>query len=78
MSAKVLSFPKGQVVGNGTRLKASRLLGAARRENLDECIVLGYDQDGKIYAASTEGAPDTLWLMEQAKKWILDGCPSDD
>ena len=78
MSAKVLSFPKGHVVGNGTKIKAAKVLSGARKADLDECVVLGYDQSGGIYASSTEGAPDTIWLIEQAKKWILDGCPADD
>jgi hypothetical protein len=73
MSAKLLSFPAGRVVGAGTKMSAAKVLSGARKVGLDECVVLGYGQDGEIYAASTEGPGDTLWLMEQAKAWLLRG-----
>ena len=77
MSAKVLSFPAGRLVGAGTKISAAKVLNGARKVGLDECVVLGYDLNGDIYAASTEGPGDTLWLMEQAKRWLLNG-GSDD
>ena len=78
MSAKVLSFPAGSLVGSGQKVSAARVLAGARKANLDECVVLGFDQNGDIFAASTEGPGDTMWLIEQSKRWLLDGCPSDD
>lgn len=77
MSAKLLSFPTGRMIGAGTKMSAAKVLSGARKVGLDECVVLGYDLNGDLYAVSTEGPGDTLWLMEQAKRWLLNG-GSDD
>lgn len=75
MSAKVLSFPAGHIVGAGVKMSASRVLAGARAANLSEVVVIGYHEDGTIYAASNEGPGDTLWTLETGKLWILEGCP---
>ncbi len=77
MSAKVLSFPTGRMIGAGSKLSAAKVLNGARKVGLDECVVLGYDLNGDLYAASTEGPGDTLWLMEAAKAWLLRGGQDD-
>lgn len=63
--------------GAGRKVASNRVLAAARSK-LNEVVVLGYTHDGGIYAASSSGPGDTLWLIEHAKKWLLDGCPADD
>ena len=36
--------------------------------NLTECLVIGWDNDGQLYlASSTTCGPDVLWLIEKAK-----------
>lgn len=75
MSAKVLSFPTGTLVGSGAKIAAHRVLAGARAAKLCDVVVLGYDEEGGLYASSTEGPGDTMWLIEQAKAWLLEGCP---
>lgn len=75
MTAKVISFPDGGVTGHGTKIAAHRVLAGARAAKLREVVVLGYDEDGGLYATSTDGPGDTVWLIKQAKAWIIEGCP---
>lgn len=75
MSAKVLSFPDGALVGAGVKVSASRVLAGARAAKLTDVVVLGYHEDGRLYAASTEGPGDALWTIESGKLWPLEGCP---
>ncbi len=49
--------------------------------HLREVVVLGLEKEtGHLYAAAsfpgTHSAQETVWLMEFAKKWLLDGCPA--
>ncbi len=40
---------------------------------LDSVVVIGYDKEGNEYvAASTSNLPDVLWLLERAKKMLLE------
>ena len=73
--AKVIRFPKPKLVTT-QKMSAAKVLNGAKGK-LDECVVLGFDKQGDLYAASTEGPGDTLWLIEQAKAWILNGCPGE-
>lgn len=42
---------------------------------LDEVVILGWDKEGQLYFASTKAdGPNVLWLMEVAKKELLDIC----
>lgn len=75
MSAKVLSFPAGHVVGAGVKASAARVLAGARAAKLTEVVVIGYHEDGSLYAASTEGPGDALWTLESGNLWLLEGCP---
>lgn len=67
MSAKVLWF-------NGeTKLPipCDRVLNGAVGK-LKECVLVGLDNDGKLYIASSEPyLPDILWLLERARKEVL-------
>lgn len=41
---------------------------------LKETLVIGYDNDGKLYIASSSSSnPKILWLLEMAKKRLLYG-----
>lgn len=76
MGAKVVKLKLVKGVGSGAKLAANRVLSGARGK-LNEVVVLGYTHDGDLYAASSNGPGDTMWLIEHAKKWLLDGCPED-
>lgn len=76
MSGKVVKLKLVNGVGKNFKIRANRVLAGARGK-LEECVVIGFQPDGRIYAASTEGAGDALWLIETAKKWLLEGCPEE-
>lgn len=52
---------------------AERVLNGALKADLDRVVVMGYDQDGNEYFASSmaDGA-DVVWLAERLKKKLLD------
>lgn len=51
---------------------SDRLLEAAIGK-VDDVLILGYDKDGELYFASSKADGGAcLWLMELAKKQLLD------
>ena len=67
----------GEVVlmGGVTRLDLppERVLEAAITVGLTDAIVIGWDKEGELYfASSIAGGADVLWLLEKAKKELLD------
>lgn len=57
-------------------ISPDKVLAEAAKEDLLECVVLGYDANGSIYVASSTGhAPDILWLMELVKFRLLSDEP---
>lgn len=56
-------------------IPASRVLGSAISAGVDPVLVIGYDDDGKLYvAASTRDVGKLLLMMEQAKQVIIGHC----
>jgi hypothetical protein len=58
-----------------TRLKipAEKILRGAA-DKLDDVVIIGWDKQGKLYFASSEpDGGDVLWLLETAKKALLEG-----
>lgn len=54
-------------------LPAQRVLEAALKEDLQSVVIIGYDSDGDEYfAASIADGGSVLWLMERAKKKLLE------
>lgn len=54
-------------------LPVAKVLAGAARDELSEVVVLGYTKDGEFYfSASEAGGPDVLWLLEYAKKRLLE------
>ncbi len=54
-------------------LPPERILQCALDAKLDSAVVIGYDADGDFYFASTHAdGGDVLWLMELAKKKLLE------
>lgn len=65
-------------LGNITRLDlpTDRVLEEAKGECADGVIVLGWDNDGGFYfASSIADGGAALWLMEHAKKRLLEVKP---
>lgn len=75
MADNVVRLRLVEGVGSGAVVPVNKVLAGARARKLTDVVVLGYDQDGDVYAASSHGAADTNWLIDQAKQWILSGCP---
>jgi hypothetical protein len=49
-----------------------RVLVAALAAGLTGVMVIGWDENGELYAASSiAGGPEALWLLEMAKKDLL-------
>lgn len=62
-------------LGNVTRLNipTDRVLEAAKGHCSDGVVVIGWDDDGTLYfASSIADGGDVLWLMEMCKKNLLE------
>lgn len=54
-------------------LPPRRVLEAALASNVTSVVVMGYDENGNEYfASSIADGGDVLWLMERCKKLLLD------
>lgn len=54
-------------------IPADRVLDAAKEDNLSVAMVIGYDPDGGlVLRTTTTKEKELVWLMELAKKLILD------
>lgn len=50
-----------------------RILRQATAADLEHVIVIGWTKDGEMYfAGSQAGGPETLWLIELAKRDLLE------
>jgi len=61
-------------LGGVTRLDVpiERICDAAKEE-LENCVIMGWDKDGELYfASSISDGGDVLWIMEKAKLLLLD------
>lgn len=69
MSAKVI--PLGNVTS--LDLPTDRVLDEAKGHCADGVVVLGFDDDGELYfASSIADGGSVVWLMEMAKKALLE------
>jgi hypothetical protein len=73
----------GKVIELGVVTSASispeKILQAALEADLTEAIVIGQRPDGTVYfAMSTAEAPDINWLLDCAKRLLMDGIIEDD
>ena len=54
-------------------IPTERVLRKAQDEGLGTVIVVGWDEGGELYfASSAADGGDTLWLLEMAKKKLLE------
>lgn len=52
---------------------SERLLQKAIDAKITDAVIIGYDQDGELWFASSKAdGGDVLWLMEKAKKALLE------
>ena len=53
-------------------LPVERVLGMASEANLETCVVIGFNEDGELYFASTTAdGGNVIWLLESAKLELL-------
>lgn len=52
------------------------------KEACEEVVIVGYEKGvGRLYVAASFGphsSERTVWIIEQAKNWLLAGCPEQD
>jgi hypothetical protein len=82
MSADIPTYPRSytrwprflKFTGQTTLdIPAERVLTEADKAKLTDVVIMGYTPDGEMYfASSLANGGDVLWLMEQAKKVLLD------
>lgn len=54
-------------------ISPERVIDAAKEAELQDVVVIGYDKDGDFYfAANQADGKDVLWLLEVAKKKLLE------
>lgn len=57
----------------GLDIPTDRVLQGAIKSNLQGCVVMGYNEDGDLYFASSYGdCGDVLWLIEKAKQSLME------
>ncbi len=79
MTAKrKVAYLKDANITRRNRMEANKVLRAATTAKLAKVTVIGFQDDGRIYMASNTDAPDTLWDISYASKWLLEGCPPED
>lgn len=53
-------------------IPAERVIRRANEANLSNVVVIGWDDDGDFYFASSYASgPEVLWLLEMAKKELM-------
>lgn len=62
-------------IGDGRRIAAAQVLKTAKRQRLDEVMVIGRDDKGELWARSSLNGGQSLWLLEKLKESILAGNP---
>ncbi len=68
MTADVVNFPGITKLD----LPVERILEGATKAELTGVVVLGYTQDGRLYAASSwADGGEVLWLMELTKRKLM-------
>jgi len=56
-------------------LPPERVLKNALKEGMEDVVVIGYDSEGEFYFASSKAdGGDVMWLLELAKKHLLEAC----
>ncbi len=53
-------------------LPVDRVIQMAKKEKLDEVVIIGFDPEGEFYFSSSKAnGGDVLWLLEKAKQMLL-------
>lgn len=63
MNDNVRNFPVPKV--------ADQIVRQAASAGITDAVLLGYDADGRFVMATSAPCKDVLWLIENAKRWLL-------
>lgn len=77
-AAAISEAPNVEVIrltqlGDEKCVPARLILKAAKKVELDHCVVIGRDQNGELWAESSMNAAQTLFLLERLKQRCLKG-----
>ena len=72
--AKVVAIGLTQI-GDDRRVAAALILKKAKREKLDEVLVIGRTDKGELWAKSSLNTGQSLYLLEKLKQQLLDCGP---
>lgn len=54
-------------------IPVERVIDGAKKADLETAVVIGWDKDGEFYFASNKAdGGEVLWLIEKAKKRLLE------
>lgn len=74
MSAKVVTIGLREI-GDERAVPARMIIKAARKAGLVEAAIIGYDENGELWVASSLNAGQSLYLIEKLKIKILENGP---
>lgn len=67
--SNVVELETGEV-GDGYVLNIDDLLEAAKGANLSDVVIIGTDDDGELYVASSHGRAEAMMLLAFAQHWF--------
>lgn len=70
MTAEVVNLHPGPV-GDGFKVSPDDILNCAKGK-LTNLVLVGIQEDGELYIAGSEGAPQSCFLMERAKSVLVE------
>ena len=62
-------------IGDDSREAARAVLRRAKKQGLDEVLIIGRADNGELWATSSLNAGQSLWLLEKMRERILSGNP---
>jgi len=62
-------------IGDDRRVAGAQVLKMAKKQQLDEVLVIGRDDKGELWARSSLNGGQSLWLLEKLRERILSGNP---
>ena len=59
-------------------LPPERILNAALKQDLKSVVIIGWTEDDWYFASSIAAGPEVLWLLELARKKLMEVGDGDD
>ena len=55
-----------------------KILNAAQKQNLKSVVIIGWTEDDWYFASSIAAGPEVLWLLELARKKLMEVGAGDE